>query len=261
MASERARRTLAIVAGILIMLGSISVLTCAGYRAWYRDGLVMKPPAFCPTGTKPQLEEGIRSPGHTAIVIDTSNEISSEDGDLAFLRIKKWARGISVFQRVSIWGLGHSAEEAIVRREEPRCVPKQGEDANRLYENPIFVEAEFRRFLAYVKGILQDLLGRDEADESPILEALAELVESDERIDSFVLVSDMLQNTSWSHYPDSTGVRGSSGIPAECRRITASGRVKSVHVYYIVRGLPYQPPEWPSPWWRECLKGIELLAM
>lgn len=247
------------------------LLAAAGCYAYYSDGLKVGPPDYCPRGTWPQKIQGIQVPGHTPILIDTSNRISNEDRELAFLGIRNWARRAApVFQRVSIWGLRDSVDETVEPRGGSWCVPKRGADANQFYEQEDFVEAEFQRFLAGTEIILRELLDRDEAGVSPIVEAMAELVEryehTDSVVDSFVIVSDMLQNTpAWSHYSaaaDTANVQDSARIQAACRRITASGQVKSVHVYYINRSLPeIQPLRWPSPWWRECLKGVELLMM
>jgi len=251
---------------------SVALLLVAGCYAYYSDGLkVDASDYYCPTGTWPQKIQGIHVPGHTPILIDTSDRISNEDRKLAFSGIRNWARRATpVLQRVSIWGLRDSVDETVEPRGESWCVPKRGTDANQLYENPVYVDAQFQRFLAGTENILHELLDRNEASVSPIVEAMAELVEryedTDSVVDSFVIVSDMLQHTppTWSHYwsADTASVRDSSRIQAACRRITGSGQVKSVHVYYINRNLPeVQPLRWPSPWWRECLRGVELLII
>ena len=63
--------------------------------------------------------------------------------------------------------------------------------ADLLYENPRVVEIEFATFLNRLRGILDELRDRKEATVSPIVETMASLVERNEDIDSFLLVSDM----------------------------------------------------------------------
>lgn len=246
------------VAGAIFgILVSLTVLIWTGYAAWYTDQLRVRPPDYCPTGTWPQINEGIEIPGHTAILIDTSNEIPTKDAELAFRSIDAWTRNsVPSLQRLSIYRLPESANDRDVRPDGSWCIPKEGAEANLIYENPVYVEAQFRRFLATLQDVFRRLVSRKEADQSPIVETMAGLVQRHEDLDSIVLVSDMLQHTSlWSHY---TMEGDTLGIPSECSRVTEPGRLKTVYVYYIDRGLTeIQAPEWPDAWWRRCLGGVQ----
>ena len=241
---------------ILLILVSLGVLGRIAYEAWYADGLLVRPPDYCPTGTYAQVREGIEVPGHTAIVIDTSDEIPAEDAELAFQKIDGWTRNSApLFQRLSIYGLPESVNDRAARSYGTWCIPKEGADANVIYENPVYVEAQFRRFLATLQQMFRELVGREEAAQSPIVETMANLIQGNDDLDSVVLVSDMLQHTPlWSHY---TKRGDTSGIRSECRRITSPGRLKTVYVYYIDRGRrDVQWREWPDPWWSRCLGTV-----
>ena len=245
-----------VVLAFLGIAGSVTVLGLIGYGTWYTDQLIVRPPDYCPTGTFPQVNEGIEVPGHTVILIDTSNEIPVEDAELAFQKINSWTRNSApLLQRLSIFGLPQSASDRAVRSYGSWCIPKEGAEANIIYENPVYVEAQFRRFLATLQDMFGELVSREEAAESPIVETMASLVQRNDDLDSILLVSDMLQNTPlWSHY----SMEGDTlGIRSECRRITGPGRLKTVYVYYIDRGLTdIQVPEWPDPWWSRCLSAV-----
>ena len=242
---------------VIVLLGVVVVFV--GYRLNYADQLrVRQANGYCPTGTRAQVREGIRIPGHTLILVDTSNEISEEDGAKAFEKIEEWTRDTlraPFLQKLSIHGLPESEHEAPSQSGRSWCIPKQGRMADLLYENPRVVEIEFATFLNRLRRILDELRDREEADVSPIVETMASLVERNEDIDSFLLVSDMLQNTSlWSEYADEAAV--SDEAMAECDRITRPGRVGDLFLFYIDRNLAVQSNDWPTIRWRACLEGI-----
>ncbi len=240
---------------LVIILASFFLAGVCVFFAWDTNQRRVGPPDYCPTGTWSQERKGIRIPGHTAILIDTSNRIGTEDRTLAFEAATTWARDLAPFlQRLSIYGLPESGRE-MKPSSDSFCVPKEGDDANLIYEHPVFVEAQFRRFLARLESILAELVDREEADRSPIAETMAALVDQHDDLDSFLIVSDMLQNTdAWSHYLS----QGSATEAAvTCGQITAPGKVKAVYVYHIDRQLEVQTSKWPDDWWRECLADIE----
>ena len=247
---------------VIVLLGAVVVFV--GYKLNYADQLrVREANGYCPTGTRAQVREGIRIPGHTVILVDTSNEISEEDGARAFERIEEWTRDTlraPFLQKLSIYGLPESEHEAPSQSGRSWCIPKQGKMADLLYENPRVVEIEFATFLNRVRRILDELRDREEADVSPIVETMASLVERNEDVDSFLLVSDMLQNTSlWSEYTDETAIPIEA--IAECNRITGPGRVRDVYLFYIDRNIAVQSNDWPTDRWRACLEGIETTTM
>jgi hypothetical protein len=250
---------LMVVFYILLILGAVGLVGFVGYRLNYADQLrVREANGYCPTGTRAQVREGIEIPGHTVILVDTSNRISEEDGARAFERIEEWTRDTlraPFLQKLSIYGLPESEHEAPSQSGRSWCIPKQGEMADVLYENPRVVEIEFATFLNRLRRILDELRDRKEADVSPIVETMASLVERNEDIDSFLLVSDMLQNSSrWSEYTGETAVP--IGAMAECGRISGSGRVRDVYLFYIDRNIAVQSNDWPTDRWGVCLEGI-----
>ena len=197
--------------------------------------------------------------GHTVILIDTSDRITPQDAETAFQRIDDWARDTvqaPFLQKISIYGLPESTAE-IPRRSGPSwCVPRQGATANVLYENPRVVEIEFREFLQGVKTQLDSLRRREQADQSPILETMAHLVQQREDLDSFVLVSDMLQYTELADLYEKDP-RLTDRARQECDIAFAMRELRSVWVYYVDRELEVQGNVWPTAWWAECLQGVQ----
>ena len=246
---------------VLLIVVLVAFVVVVGYKLNYADELrVREANGYCPTGTRAQLREGIRIPGHTAILVDTSNEISEENGARAFERIVEWTRDTlraPFLQKLSVYGLPESEHEAPSQFGRSWCIPKQGKMADLLYENPRVVEIEFATFISRLKWILDELRDREEAAVSPIVETMASLSERNDDIDSFLLVSDMLQNTSlWSEYS------GETVLPTEakvaCEKITRAGRVQNLYLFYIDRNIATQSNDWPTDRWRACLDGIEV---
>lgn len=236
---------------------AIVVAVVVGLAVTIVDLIEVDPPDYCPTPGY-WLHGFWKVPGHTAILVDTSNEIPREDGALAFALIDSLVRDTAVvphLQLVSMHGLPQTGARS-VEQDDRRCVPLQGAMANWIYDTPRWVQIDFDRWVNRLEETFDDLVGRPEAERSPIVEAMAALVESRDSLDSIALVSDMLQNTPlWSHY---TGRGDPQAVMAACRRIAAPGRVEVVYVYYIDRALDIQPLTWPDNWWRRCLQGIRL---
>lgn len=243
-----------IVLASLGILTALTILAVVGFALWHTEQLRVKPPDYCPAPTWPQERERFVVPGHTATLIDTSNEIPAEDVKRAFSRTESWISNTAPFlQRLSIYGLPASASDRTLRRCS-LCVPKEGVEASYIYENAAFVGAEFRRFLETLQEMFDQLVGRPEAPQSPIIETMAGLVQRNEDLDSIMLVSDMLQHASRSSF-----YRSEDLLTDVCGEITRPGRLKAVFIYYIDRGLPdIQSPEWPDPRWERCLTGIRL---
>lgn len=239
------------------LLWAIGLVFVTGVTVTILDRAEVEPPDYCPTPGY-WLHGLWKVPGHTAILVDTSNEIPREDGALAFARVDSLVRDTAVvphLQLVSMHGLPQQATRG-VEQDDPRCVPLQGAMASWIYDTPRWVQIDFDRWVNRLEETFDELVDRPEADRSPIVEAMAALVESRDSLDSIVLVSDMLQNTPlWSHY---TGLGDAQAVMAACRRIGRAGRIRAVYVYYIDRGLDIQPPTWPTPWWQRCLQGVRL---
>ena len=225
---------------------------------WWFDNIKVYPPTYCPEPTVPQTVMRALSPGHTVILVDTSNEVSREDGARADALIDEWTKNDTAapfLQRLSVYSLPQQVDDLGGPHGEPMCIPKEGDEYSWLYENQTMVQAHFLNFLSQLKAVFWDTLGKGEADQSPLVETMARLMEQHADIDSFVLVSDMLQHTPiWSHYRK-TGDLGA--VEATCDQIRALGRLKKVYVYYIDRELPtIQASAWPDEWWANCLAGV-----
>ena len=244
---------------VLVLAVVIVGLSGAGYRLWYQQGLrVHYADGFCPRGTWPQQREGVAIPGHTAILIDTSDQIAADVADVAFDRIDAWARdtlSAPFLQKVSIYGLPESASEIPTQSGRSWCVPRHGALANVLYENPRVVEIEFRRFLRGVKVELDSLRTREQADQSPIVETMSYLAQHHPDLDSFVLVSDMLQHSDLAgHYAQDPAM--TDRARQECGKVFSGDRMRTVWVYYVDRPVDVQERIWPTSWWRECLGAV-----
>ena len=234
------------------------MIAYAMYKLWYFDQLrVKKEQGFCPTGTWPQMREGLVSPGSSIILVDTSDRISKEDGEMAFKRIEDWVREAPLLQKISIYGLPEKENQPPRKVGDTMCRPARGDEAKILYENPRYVDSLFRKFLDKLNTVFSELLNREPAPQSPIVETLYHLVEPESKLDSLVLVSDMLQHSSIaSHYPS-----GNGDITEYCKKISNFSRVKSIHVFYIIRENSPQRPDWRTPYWGACFEGIETTTL
>lgn len=249
---------------VLLIVLLVGLVFFVGLKLNHADQLrVREANGYCPTGTRAQVREGIRIPGHTVILVDTSNQISEENGEKAFKRIVEWTRDAlraPFLQKLSIYGLPESEHEDPSQSGGSWCIPKQGKMADLLYENPRVVEIEFMTFLNRLRSILDEIRDREEAAVSPIVETMASLSQRNDDIDSFLLVSDMLQNTSlWSEYSGETAL--SVEAMAECDKITGPERVRNLYLFYIDRNIAVQSNDWPTDRWSACLDGVEMAVI
>ena len=228
---------LSVVAFGVLLYALITLLYADSLRVLERDG-------FCPTGTWAQIREGIIIPGHTVIVVDTSNRIVEQDGNDAFDAIEKWAREDAEFlHKVTLYGLPEREYDVPREIGQSWCIPKQGAMADVLYENPRYVESQFRgAFLANLRRTFNGLLEREEAPQSPIVETLSYFGGTLDDLTGVVLVSDMMQHSSLvSHYNENPVDMDEI---EECQNI----RLESIHVWYIRRGIRQQPLDWIENW-------------
>lgn len=224
----------------------------------YRDQLQsIDKDSFCPKSNWVQKRAGHVVPGKTAIIIDTSDSIPPKDTSRITQGIRKILEDseyIPHIQKLSLYHLRGSEGRTLPDPIAELCVPQKREDANQLYETPEIIDIKFNLFLNIINEKLVELISRDEADQSPILETMVNLIEKDKQgdssLDSFLIVSDMLQNTSsWNQYDDIF----SGGAEAKCKELRDAD-LRGVWVYYVDRGLPdLQPPVWPGERWKECL--------
>ncbi len=246
---------------ILAIVVLIVAFVRVGCYLHYTDNLKLVHPSFCPDPeSRQQKNEGIVIPGHTAILIDTSNNIPAADTSAAFRVIDRWAREEAPrYQKVRFFLLPAVAGGQIISPPDSLCVPKRSEEFNPVHENPRFLRAKFDQFSATLDTIFQDMVSQDEADKSPIVETMAGLVEQDSHLTSIIMISDMLQNTAlWSSY---TKQGDGPAIASECNRIKQGDQLETVYVYYIDRQRDVQPRTWPDQWWSDCLSGVNTVKL
>ena len=242
---------------MLIGLGGVYLVQRGEGRHSFADN-------FCPTDA--QIKDEIVSPGHTAILVDTSNKIAPDDVDKVLEMIEIWVKKdeyVPNLQMLSVFNVPGST--APMPRESGRslCVPREGEETTGMFVDRRVVQKHFENFLESLKEVLDKPIKETEADQSPIVETMAHLVERFEKtghpLDAFVIVSDMLQNSGVANL-----YAGDAELTDDarqyCKRVTDSrSKVNYVAVYYIDRELDEQGNLWPddSEWWKECLGDVE----
>ncbi len=141
-------------------------------------------------------------PPHTAIIIDKTDEYSPAQADFIADAIRRTRDRLDVGERLSLFELDAKGQFD-PRGEFSLCNPGRGDQVNALFRNPKMIEERYAAlFEAPMDDILSDLVTPKEAPNSPILEALARLAQTDAFSDraprrSVVLISDMLQNSEF----------------------------------------------------------------
>ena len=139
-------------------------------------------------------------PPHTAVIIDKTDEYSEQQADLIAAVIRRSRNRLEIGERFTLFELDQFGQF------DPRgrfslCNPGRGDQVNALFRNPAQIEERFNeKFNQPLEDILEDLVEPKEAPNSPVLEALARLGQTDafssrapaRRI---VMISDMLQNS------------------------------------------------------------------
>ena len=245
---------------VVVTLGTVLFLTLYAadlkLHSWDQYCLPTKDGMVNPTWA--QKIAGLDSPGHTAVLIDTSDEIPEYAASEIFRLVKNVVEDTvqtPFLQRVSVYGLPETQTDSVSQRGETWCVPTTRENANELYENPDYVEAEFKRFIWGIRRPLEELVSRDEAPVSPIVETLDTLV-SDRDATHLIVISDMLQHTdTWNEY---IGSPTSTAALSACQAIRESSQLKKVFLLYLDRKHHAQREGWPSASWTDCLRDIQV---
>ena len=238
-----------VVMGVVIMSFTLMVFASVLGYLFYVESLKVKArDGFCPLGTWAQKWDDIKIPGRTFILVDTSNKISWQNGEKAFNYIEAWTRKLPLLQEISVYGLSAHESAKLDLRGKPWCVPKQGETANFLYENPRLAEVDFKsKFLARIQKIFESLLEKEEADRSPILETLTRFAERGD-VESVWLVSDMLQHSSQISHYDNSG-----DMASLCAKLNFA----KIKIYYVERGVQQQSLSHREKW-EECFGDAEV---
>lgn len=139
-------------------------------------------------------------PAHTAIIIDKTDEYSTQQANLIASAIRRAQDRLAIGERFTLFELDADG------RFDPRgafslCNPGRGSQVNPLFSNPERIEERYANmFEAPFEAVISDLVEPKEAPSSPILEAMARLAQTElfspEAPDrTLILISDMLQNS------------------------------------------------------------------
>lgn len=139
-------------------------------------------------------------PPHTAVIIDKTDEYSEQQADLIAAVIRRTRNRLEIGERFTLFELDQDGQF------DPRgrfslCNPGRGDQVNSLFRNPAQIEERFNdKFNQPLESILEDLVEPKEAPNSPVLEALARLGQTDAFSSraparQIVIISDMLQNS------------------------------------------------------------------
>lgn len=139
-------------------------------------------------------------PPHTAVIIDKTDEYSEQQASLIAATIRRTRDRLEIGERLTLFELDQFGQFD-PRGEFSLCNPGRGDQVNALFRNPERIEERFNdKFDRPLETILEDLVEPKEAPNSPVLEALARLGQTDafsERAPQrrIVIISDMLQNS------------------------------------------------------------------
>ena len=139
-------------------------------------------------------------PPHTAIIIDKTDEYSEQQAGLIAAVIRRSRDRLEVGERFTLFELDQFGQFD-PRGEFSLCNPGRGDQVNALFRNPEQIEERFNeKFNRPLETLLEDLVVPKEAPNSPVLEALARLGQTEAFSDRaprrrIVIVSDMLQNS------------------------------------------------------------------
>lgn len=139
-------------------------------------------------------------PPHTAVIIDKTDEYSEQQADLIAAIIRRTRDRLDIGERLTLFELDQYGQFD-PRGEFSLCNPGRGDQVNALFRNPDQIEERFNeKFDQPLERIVADLVVPKEAPNSPVLEALARLGQTEAFSDraperQIVIISDMLQNS------------------------------------------------------------------
>lgn len=139
-------------------------------------------------------------PPHTAIIIDKTDEYSQQQAGLIAATIRRARDRLNVGERFTLFELDQFGQFD-PRGEFSLCNPGRGDQVNALFRNPERIEERFdEKFDRPLETVLEDLVVPKEAPNSPVLEAMARLGQTEAFSDRaperrIIIISDMLQNS------------------------------------------------------------------
>ena len=140
-------------------------------------------------------------PPHTAGIIDKTDEYNEQQADLIAAIIRRTRDRLEIGERLTLFELDQFGQFD-PRGEFSLCNPGRGDQVNALFRNPEQIEKRINeKFDQPMERILEDLVVPKEAPNSPVLEALARLGQTEAFSDRapqrrVVIISDMLQNSN-----------------------------------------------------------------
>ena len=118
-------------------------------------------------------------PPHTAVIIDKTDEYSEQQAGLIAATIRRTRDRLAIGERLTLFELDQDGQFD-PRGEFSLCNPGRGDQVNPLFRNPEQIEVRFNeKFDRPLETILADLVVPKEAPNSPVLEALARLGQTD----------------------------------------------------------------------------------
>lgn len=153
-------------------------------------------------------------PPHTAVILDKTDVYTEVQSDLIGSVIRRAGTRLEVGERLTLFELDAKGQFD-PRGELTLCNPGRGDQVNPLFRNPKKMEELYaERFEAPLETVLVDLVEPKEAPNSPILEAIARLAQTenfstDAPSRKIIIVSDMLQNS------DTFTIYGGGGLLPE----------------------------------------------
>ncbi|PKM12867.1 MAG: hypothetical protein CVV13_03935 [Gammaproteobacteria bacterium HGW-Gammaproteobacteria-3] len=186
--------------GILLIGCVLLIAIGLGYFGYIRQKLQ---PAFdaatlCPPG---------QSPAYIALVFDKTDAYNSVQQRFLNRYFSAFKTELAVGTRIALYVID-DLDRDLSAPDFEVCVPRTGEEANALYENPKLIRRRWlERFEQPLDRAIAGFMQPAHADQSPIMEMFQVIalsafpVNATNATKKIIIVSDMLQHTpEWSHY-------------------------------------------------------------
>ncbi|MGO9547214.1 MAG: hypothetical protein ACLPPF_20770 [Rhodomicrobium sp.] len=184
-----------VVAAIMVTLGLV-------FRDIKKNQVRTDPTTYC------KLHEPLEEA--TIVIIDKTDPFSPAQQAIIREKLLQIKEGIAQYSRLSIHILWNEKELAAGNRQLmfSLCNPGQRKDANRFYENPGMIQANYdKTFRIQFDNILAGLLQPGTAAFSPIADTFFGAIEAEEAVKNakkkrIILISDLLEYTKDANFYD-----------------------------------------------------------
>ena len=186
------------ILGVVLIVALVSFLGAMGALGYYLGNAEPRhPDTLCPA---------LRSVPHTVLLVDRTDPLTGEHAALVLKTIERLEGSLGVEERLSLFLIvGHAP--VVPTPVFSLCKPRDGIDANALYENKRLLGLEYaKRFGGPLSLVVETLEEPAQEATSPIMEtiqAIARRPDFAPRVGARILmiVSDLLQNVpEYSHY-------------------------------------------------------------